>query len=559
MYALLLGSGVSRAAGIPTGWDVVKDLIGKLAATTGEVSIADPEQWYVEKYQESPDYSKLLDHLARTQTERQQLLRPYFEPNAQEQEEGLKQPTAAHKAIAWLIARGFIKVIVTTNFDRLIEKALEAEGITPTVLSTPEQMHGSLPLVHIDCCVLKVHGDYMDPMIRNTETELDGYPLQLDELLDRVFDEYGLIVCGWSAEWDEALSNALFRASSRRFSTYWAAYGDLSDSARRLVVHRGSQVIPNQDADGFFRSIQENVESIEEYSKPHPLSTEAAVASLKRYIAGQEYRIQLSDHIYATVEQVIQATTGEGFEMGYPTPDAETRDTRLRRYKSASETLLHMAAVGGYWANEENSAPWERAVERLSTTSDDVIGMNYPEWIGMRMYPATLLVYALGIGALDAGNLHLINRIFNRTVMAYDPVRAQEPVEALVKLTHAYVDNWQIAHMLRGDGLHKVLRQPLKALIPEDDKYSYVFDKFEVIAALGFANMRSQGFDGWFRLGASYINRPRNWARALDEIKKSIESSEVSEFVQSGILGDSPESCMQLIKRFEDEVPQFAR
>ena len=29
-YALLLGSGVSRSAGIPTGWEVVLDLIRKL-------------------------------------------------------------------------------------------------------------------------------------------------------------------------------------------------------------------------------------------------------------------------------------------------------------------------------------------------------------------------------------------------------------------------------------------------------------------------------------------------------------------------------------------------
>jgi hypothetical protein len=30
-YALLLGSGVSRAAEIPTGWDVTLDLIRKVA------------------------------------------------------------------------------------------------------------------------------------------------------------------------------------------------------------------------------------------------------------------------------------------------------------------------------------------------------------------------------------------------------------------------------------------------------------------------------------------------------------------------------------------------
>ena len=30
-YALLLGSGVSRPAGIPTGWDVTLDLISRIA------------------------------------------------------------------------------------------------------------------------------------------------------------------------------------------------------------------------------------------------------------------------------------------------------------------------------------------------------------------------------------------------------------------------------------------------------------------------------------------------------------------------------------------------
>ena len=109
-----------------------------------------------------PDYSDLLDQLPGTPAERQQLLRGYFEPNEQEREEGLKQPTAAHRAIAALAAQGYIKVILTTNFDRLIEKALRDAGVEPTVLSSPDHVQGSLPLVHTPCCVIKLHGDYLD-------------------------------------------------------------------------------------------------------------------------------------------------------------------------------------------------------------------------------------------------------------------------------------------------------------------------------------------------------------------------------------------------------------
>lgn len=62
--ALLLGSGISSAAGILTGWGITLDLVQKLAATMGEKPGADPAAWYRDKFGEEPDYSKLLEGLA---------------------------------------------------------------------------------------------------------------------------------------------------------------------------------------------------------------------------------------------------------------------------------------------------------------------------------------------------------------------------------------------------------------------------------------------------------------------------------------------------------------
>ena len=140
VYALLLGSGVSRAAKIPTGWEITLDLIDQLADLSGD-SPAAPEAWYREKYDKEPDYSALLEDLAKTPAERQQLLRRYWEPTPEEREQGDKAPTAAHRAIAKLVADGYIKVIITTNFDRLIESALGEEGVQPQVLSTVDQIN----------------------------------------------------------------------------------------------------------------------------------------------------------------------------------------------------------------------------------------------------------------------------------------------------------------------------------------------------------------------------------------------------------------------------------
>ena len=147
------------------------------------------------------------------------MLRGYWEATEQERDEGAKQPTDAHRAVASLVAQGFVRVIITTNFDRLMEFALADIGIVPTILSTPDQVHGALPLIHTHCCLFKVHGDYLDTRIRNTPQELATYPAEFDALLDRIFDEFGLVICGWSADWDEALRNAILRSQARRFAT----------------------------------------------------------------------------------------------------------------------------------------------------------------------------------------------------------------------------------------------------------------------------------------------------------------------------------------------------
>ncbi|MFJ2006715.1 hypothetical protein [Streptomyces chartreusis] len=43
----------------------------------------------------------------------------------------IKRPTAAHRAITRPGKRGRVKVILTTNFGRMMERALQEAGISP--------------------------------------------------------------------------------------------------------------------------------------------------------------------------------------------------------------------------------------------------------------------------------------------------------------------------------------------------------------------------------------------------------------------------------------------
>ena len=561
VYAVLVGSGVSRAAKIPTGWEITLDLIRKLAKLSGETCEPDPERWYLERFHKEASYSDLLDELARTQAERQQLLRRYFEPTDEEREEGEKAPTAAHRAIAALAARSFIKVIITTNFDRLVETALTDEGVVPTILSSADQVKGALPLIHTQCCVFKVNGDYLDTRIRNTTAELDEYPPEFDNLLDRIFDEFGLIVCGWSAEWDGALRSALFRAPSRRFTTFWASRGEPREEAQRLIDHRKAELIQIEDADSFFADVQRHVESIEEYSKPHPLSTEAAVASLKRYISEPRFKVQMSDLIGETVERVVEVTSGEDFGVqGGPDPDRESITARVRKYEAACSTLVAMATVGGFWAEGDHYRVWQRALQRLGST---VSSNGNSFWLGLQRYPATLLLYSFGLGAVKDDRLRFLGSAFETTFHR----KHEEDIPAVRLLPPScwFPEGGKVMRILKGmdkrlapmnDWIHDALWPHAERIIPDDKLYTRVFDKLEILMALGCAH--KYPYEGYWAPPGAFGYRQDNRDQVFNEIEESLTTmQDQSPYVTSGIFGATAEECNQGLTNLKEFIPKL--
>ena len=550
VYALLLGSGVSRASGIPTSWEVTLDLVRQLAALHGEDPDPAPEVWYHGKYGKDPDYSDILEELTKTPSERHHLLRSYWEPNGQEIEEGLKQPTVAHRAIAALAAQGFIRVILTTNFDHLLENALRDANIEPTVLSSPEQVEGALPLVHTQCCVIKLHGDYLDTRMRNTATELQSYSPQFDALLDRVLDEFGLIVCGWSADWDKALRDGVYRCQSRRFATYWSVLGNPSEEAQRLINHRRAEMVSIESADTFFHTLREHVQALEEFAKPHPLSVQAAVATMKRYMSEPRYRIQLSDLIDDAVKKVIESTSGQEYDLNSPQPSGEAFTSRVRGYEAACSTLLFMAPVAGFWAEPEHWGPWERAILRLTATENT---RSYVAWSSLKQYPALLLLFALGIGALEAGRLHLLGRLFSQTI--HTPT--QGSVAACVALSMDCLAGEVVTlakslpesgnkHFPMSDWIYQGIRRCTVDLIPTEDNFALTFVKFEILLALGFVYHDSAG-SFWAPQGI-FVYRREDRNRVLTEIQESLDTlSDESPFVKCGIFGDTKDACNQAI------------
>lgn len=494
VFALLLGSGVSRAAGIPTGWEVVQDLVRRVAAAS-EPGVEPPstsaevESWWATHRPGVPlGYSGLLAELGPTQGARQGLMRAYFEPGDEELEQGLKVPTAAHRAIAHLVKGGYIRVIVTTNFDRLIERALEDVGVSPQVISTVGAVAGMLPLQHAPATVIKVNGDYADLGMRNTEAELAGYPKALRKLTMRVFEEYGLIVSGWSADWDTDLVTQVRATRNRRFPLFWDSRSSRGATAGVVLANRRGQRVPAADADELFGGLSERAEVLAKLTEP-PLTTAVAVARLKRYLPDPVRRIDLHDLVTEVVGKAAQAAAAAPIRYR----EGMSFDDLVAAHVAATAPTIELLTTGVTHGETSQRDLWVASLRTLLDVGHSEESDYTPAIRNLRLYPALLVMRAMGMVAISQGDEELLLRLFTEPRQRG---RVGETVDSpAVHALHDFVvlDADVIYGMNRWNGQRwtrpqsHLLREELRTIMGggvSADRYGELSDAYEYRAAL---------------------------------------------------------------------------
>ena len=533
VYALLLGSGVSRAAGIPTGWEIVLDLIRKLAAMNAEEPEPDPESWYRQKFGEDPKYDKLVDNFGATQSERRNILRPYFEPTTEEAEQDLKVPTATHQAIAALVRMGYIRMILTTNFDRLTEMALDEEGIVPDIISSEDHLKGAIPYVHSKCYLVKLHGDYIDTRIKNTPEELADYSPEMNGLLDRIFDEFGLIICGWSSASDTALRNAILRCPNRRFTTFWLSKGDINEEAKEIIDHRKAEIIAIESADRAFSDIIEKVASLSELAHATPVSTAVAVSTVKRYIVDPKHRIRLRDLIHEETERVCQELKSDRFETNGLKFTPDLFHQRMHQYEFLIERLSSMLAALSFYDTGENRYLLTYSLERLANKPRQNGNVAL---INLQLYPALLVLYSIGISALSSQRFDNLAAILLEPRYRDDFNSEKRPA---VDMLHVYSvfdsgtdklvprPNAEREYTAANNYLFDMIKPVLQSYLPDDIAYEEAFDIFEYLLALTCWDLLERGWSPIGRFGWRYGTMG------------ALGKSPISEFIVTGSkLGD---------------------
>jgi len=520
VYALLLGSGVSFSSGIPTGWAITLDLVRKIALADGVAEQPDWNVWYKETYGKEPDYSHLLERLAPNPAERQPIIQHYLEParDLDDPQDRAGLPTPAHEAIARLVKDGHIKVIITTNFDRLLETALTAEGIQPTIIASEDACQGAVPLPHSPCTILKLHGDVLDVRSLNTAAELERYKPAMDQYLDRILDEYGLIVCGWSGVWDHALRASILRTPNRRYSTWWTHRGDMAPEAIALADHRRAVRISISGADGFYAELADKIETLVQLNQPPPATVDLVVARAKRYLARPEHRIELVDLVQAELDKLRTACLADSF-AGSATFDQALFRTIIQRYENVCTPIVAMMGCTGRWGDEQSEQACLDAISVLAAPPRHTAS-QHEIYHAVASYPAVLCFTAYGLGLTKARRWSALWRLFEHEIMMNHEHKRLVELLFLEGWQHSYLSRRPLFNRLDGLDRHICpMSSHQRALFLSWGSYflgpaglSDIMDQFEFNASMAYVRPCSENqlhqftagnvlVDVWFPVG----------------------------------------------------------
>jgi hypothetical protein len=553
VHAVLVGSGLSKAAGIPTGWEITLDLVRRLAALDGVTEQDDWAQWYRAKYGRGPSYSELLHALASTTSERRTILQSYIDPP---EGENIRKPTRAHHAIAQLAASGIVRVVITTNFDRLIENAMREAGVEPTIIASDDAVVGATPLVHAKCTVIKVHGDYLDARIKNTDAELEAYSPAMNVLLDQVFDNFGLLVVGWSGEWDTALRDAIQRAPSRRYPFYWAARGGPGALAQDLLTQRGGRSFQIEDADRFFAKLHDTLEALRQASRPHPLSVEMAISLAKRYCRDDKFAMEWGEFLNVEVEKFKSHAAGLNHSNSKPPADRMNEITDS--FMAQTEVLRRACLICSRWGTPEANKAAGRAIQSLSFGAASVAG--YQPYIQLREFGASICFYwnmagLLGRDPIDWAAVHAL-----QTLKLRDRNSAKDAVMVLpfgwYGVDWKFLKNPDRFYAPMSVFLAQSFIAEARDIAVNEARAEELFDQTELMIGLEFAYQRLQSGSGAAMPVGQFIWKRRGqW---LGEELERIEGlSDDDPLFKAGVMGGSKESAAHPIQEIRLWLPRI--
>ena len=226
---------------------------------------------------------------------------------------------------------------------------------------------------------------------------------------------------------------------------------------------------------------------------------QSVVEQAKTYLAGDHHAIRLHELVGQEVRRVVSLTAEDKFPLGGAWDPAEFL-SRLDRYDVALGDLPAIEVLIGRWGGQAQRSSLLLAVKRLIDQNKSVGGNQ--GYLALRWYPALVLLYASGIGAVSDGRYDALRDLFNAPIA--DEIRRSGRVEPLIvavvdgsqDVISAFnkVPGFERRVVPRSEYLHSRLQPIIDDALFLGADYEAAFDRFEMFLALHYAHLAGEQF-----------------------------------------------------------------
>ncbi len=281
--------------------------------------------------------------------------------------------------------------------------------------------------------------------------------------------------------------------------------------------------------------------------------TEGLIQQVNDWAADPTKLPRMSAALGLEAGHVIEGMRGDGFgeNQAY---SSEELARRVGDYEELAAGMGLAAALVGHWSDETGARVVGRLIGRLANALSRSNGQR--PWLDLDRYPALLVMYAAGVGAVLGGHETLLVEILTRPHL----LERERWTPSVLVLYPGNVIDHRIAQQLPGlerrhtplsDHLAEVLGVWLAAIEPDKKAFERSFDRFELLLGLIFYDL-AQGPDrgGWAPLGRftwRYSYGGTIWAELAREIE---EAADGWALLKTGLFGGSADRLQTSSKAY---------
>ncbi len=210
-FCFVLGAGASKSSGIQSGQELVDIWEKDLLERNRDAHLTWKEQLNINDGNKYEFYSQYYERRFKSPVDGYNYLEKLMES---------AKPSIGYVMLSYLLVHKKHNIVITTNFDHLIEDAINYyENTIPLVIGHESLSHYITKQINRPT-IVKIHRDLLlDP--KNRSSELDTLHENWKKALDIVFSEYHPIFIGYAGN-DHSLMDFLVQNNDNFLNGKWA-------------------------------------------------------------------------------------------------------------------------------------------------------------------------------------------------------------------------------------------------------------------------------------------------------------------------------------------------